>query len=74
MRTTREIGYLCGYLQKQAAGPGGGRGRMGGPLAAGPGGECVCPKCGNKMSHATGQPCSEIACSECGTKMTRTAD
>jgi len=30
-----------------------GRGRMGGPFAAGPGGSCVCPQCGKKnYSHS----------------------
>ncbi len=49
----------------------GGRGRMGGPAAAGPGGECVCPKCGYRKSHALGQPCYQMKCPKCGTKMTR---
>jgi len=49
----------------------GGRGRMEGLLAAGPGGRCVCPKCGMKADHETGQPCSEVNCPKCGTPMTR---
>ncbi len=28
-----------------------GRGRMGGPFAAGPGGNCVCPNCGATVPH-----------------------
>jgi hypothetical protein len=48
-----------------------GRGRMGGPFAAGPGGSCVCPKCGHKVSHVAGQPCNQKACPKCGTRMTR---
>lgn len=48
----------------------GGRGRMGG-FAAGPGGACVCPKCGNKEQHKIGVPCSRMKCSKCGTRMTR---
>jgi len=28
-----------------------GLGRRGGPLAAGPGGYCVCPQCGHKEPH-----------------------
>jgi hypothetical protein len=47
-----------------------GRGRMGG-YAAGPGGACVCPKCGTKTSHTVGQPCNQMNCPKCGTKMTR---
>ncbi|MBN1629685.1 MAG: hypothetical protein JW990_07975 [Thermoleophilia bacterium] len=48
-----------------------GRGRMDGPLAAGPGGDCICPGCGHRESHPTGEPCTEIACPECGTAMVR---
>jgi len=50
---------------------GGGRGRMGGPFAAGPGGNCVCPKCNHTVSHTPGQPCNQKACPQCGTMMTR---
>jgi hypothetical protein len=49
----------------------GGRGRRGGPLSAGPGGTCVCPKCGFEKPHATGSPCQETSCPECGTRMMR---
>jgi predicted Fe-Mo cluster-binding NifX family protein len=57
-------------------GGGGGRtgsrgGRMGGPLAAGPGGSCVCPNCGEKTPHTAGQPCNRLKCPNCGTPMTR---
>ena len=51
-------------------GRGGGRGRMGG-FGAGPAGNCVCPQCGNKVSHQRGQPCNQIKCPKCGTIMTR---
>ena len=50
---------------------GGGRGRMGGPVAAGPGGYCVCPSCGYKAKHVIGVPCSRKKCPKCGTIMTR---
>jgi hypothetical protein len=50
---------------------GGGRGRMGGRSAAGPGGYCVCPKCGHQVPHVAGQPCNQKACPKCGTTMTR---
>lgn len=50
---------------------GSGRGRMGGPFAAGPGGNCVCPQCGYKISHTPGQPCNQLKCTQCNTVMTR---
>ena len=49
----------------------GGRGRMGGPASAGPGGDCVCPKCGYKKAHGLGVPCYQMTCPKCGTKMAR---
>ncbi|MCD6522876.1 MAG: DUF134 domain-containing protein [Candidatus Diapherotrites archaeon] len=47
-----------------------GRGRMGGS-ALGPGGYCVCPKCGYKVPHQRGVPCYSMTCPKCGTQMTR---
>jgi len=52
-------------------GQGQGPGRMGGPKAAGPDGQCVCPKCGHKVPHQVGQPCSGVKCPKCGTAMIR---
>ena len=49
----------------------GGRGRMGGPLAAGPGGSCICPKCGYKVQHQVGIPCYQKKCPKCRSPMTR---
>lgn len=49
----------------------GGMGRMGGPKAAGPGGMCVCPVCGERVPHVAGQPCSSQTCPKCGARMTR---
>lgn len=51
-------------------GQGGGRGRMGG-RGLGPGGYCVCPKCGARVAHKPGNPCYSISCPKCGTKMIR---
>ncbi len=48
-------------------GPGG---RMGGS-AAGPGGNCKCPKCGHEEPQIRGQPCMNKKCPKCGTLMTR---
>ncbi len=48
-----------------------GRGRMGGPLAAGPEGKCICPKCGYEQPHVRGQPCTQTKCPKCDAMMTR---
>ena len=47
------------------------KGGGGGPLAAGPEGQCICPQCGYKLAHIAGQPCNQRDCPECGAKMTR---
>ena len=52
-------------------GLGQGRGRMGGPLAAGPEGICACVKCKCEVPHKTGQPCYTLVCEKCGGKMIR---
>ena len=52
-------------------GRGRGPGRLGGPLAAGPGGSCVCLKCGHKEEHQAGKPCNKQKCPQCGTQLTR---
>ncbi|MGC9225359.1 MAG: NifB/NifX family molybdenum-iron cluster-binding protein [Terracidiphilus sp.] len=49
----------------------GGAERTGGPAVAGPGGFCVCAKCGEKVAHAAGQPCLQMLCPKCGQPMTR---
>jgi DNA-directed RNA polymerase subunit RPC12/RpoP len=38
---------------------------------AGPGGACVCPGCGERVTHQQGAPCYSINCPKCGTKMMR---
>jgi len=55
---------------------GGGFGRrahrgLGGGQGLGPGGECICPNCGNREQHQLGTPCNRIKCGKCGTLMTR---
>jgi len=48
----------------------GGRGRnQGGSF--GPGGFCVCVKCGAKEPHVTGTKCTTLACPKCGHPMVR---
>lgn len=49
---------------------GGGRGQQGG-FRAGPGGNCICPKCGERAAHQRGTPCFEQKCPKCGEAMTR---
>jgi hypothetical protein len=47
-------------------------GRMGGNRAGtGPGGNCICPSCGEKVAHKQGTPCYNQVCPKCGTKMVR---
>jgi len=38
---------------------------------SGPGGNCVCPKCGYKVEHTRLKPCNERICPKCGVKLTR---
>jgi len=54
----------------RALGKGGGRGRKGGG-ALGPGGYCVCAKCGEKVKHQRGVKCTDIKCPKCGHAMVR---
>jgi len=44
---------------------------MGGPRAAGPGGNCVCPSCGKRVPHERGVPCYQRECPNCGTRLVR---
>ncbi len=60
---------LGGGMGRQGAGQG--RGRIGGPVAAGAVGNCVCPKCGQRLAHERGVPCVRRQCPQCGTAMVR---
>lgn len=65
--------------QGTGRGPGKGRGQgrggsgqgRGGGFAAGPGGYCICPNCGERSSHQLRNPCYELKCPKCGTAMIR---
>jgi hypothetical protein len=47
-------------------------GRMSGSRpGAGPGGNCVCPSCGEKVPHQRGVPCYSLKCPKCGAGMVR---
>lgn len=61
------------YIMPRGFGRGGGRGRMGGPFAAGPGGSCVCtnPQCKKEIPHQAGVPCYQTKCPQCGSPMIR---
>ncbi len=51
-------------------GRGGGRGRNEGG-AFGIGGFCVCAKCGERVPHQQGIPCTTLKCSKCGNILIR---
>jgi len=51
-------------------GTGGGRGKNKGG-AFGTGGNCICAKCGTKVSHQQGVKCTTIKCTDCGHTMIR---
>jgi len=48
-----------------------GKGRQPGGFGLGPGGECVCPKCGTRAPHQRGIPCYKQTCPKCGNPMAR---
>lgn len=37
----------------------------------GPSGYCICPKCGERTSHASGVPCFNLKCLKCGSPLIR---
>jgi len=37
----------------------------------GPGGYCVCPKCGYQIEHQRGIPCSSLKCPKCNINLER---
>ncbi len=63
-------GGVYKMMPGRGLGRGPGRGRMGG-FAAGPGGSCICPKCGAKDVHQIGVPCYQQKCPKCGSSMKR---
>ena len=80
MRGINKEEYPMDGRKRGGMGPGGGqgrgqtgqgRGRMGGPIAGGAVGTCLCPKCGHREPHERGVPCVQRKCPKCGTAMTR---
>ena len=69
------------YAQRQGGGGGGGGaaggggsgqgGGRGGGFRPGPGGMCLCPACGEKVTHQQGSPCMQMKCPKCGAAMVR---
>ena len=53
-----------GRGQGGGRGSGRGPGRLGGAKAAGPGGQCICTRCGHKVKHQIGKPCYEYLISQ----------
>lgn len=68
---TGPLGAGKGFGRGRNAEPGAGRGRMGGPVNAGPLGFCECPNCGEKVKHVPAEPCTKMKCPKCGTTMVR---
>jgi hypothetical protein len=66
----RNSGKGKGMGQGRGMGTGGGRGRNRGG-AFGPGGYCLCVKCGTKVPHQQGVKCTTLKCPECGHTMLR---
>ncbi|MHB1011815.1 MAG: NifB/NifX family molybdenum-iron cluster-binding protein [Desulfobacteria bacterium] len=80
MHGINKEGHSMNGRKRDRTGPGGGqgqgrvgqgRGRMGGPLAGGVGGTCLCPKCGHREPHERGVPCAQKKCPKCDAAMTR---
>ena len=59
-----------GNNQGRGLGAGGGRGKNKGK-AFGTGGNCICAKCGTKITHQQNVCCTKLKCPKCGHVMSR---
>ena len=68
----RSLTFRAGQGNRTRNRGGAGKGKGGGNKpGSGPDGNCICPSCGHKIRHLTGQRCKDVACPKCGTKMVR---
>jgi ribosomal protein S26 len=66
----KNMGQGNGMGRGRGSGRGGGLGRNKGG-AFGPGGFCVCARCGEKIPHQQGIKCTSLKCPNCGKTMIR---
>lgn len=67
-----KLAKRTGGLGRGGSGQGKGRGMGGGNKAGvGPAGACICPKCGYREEHTTGERCLDRKCPKCGTQLVR---
>ena len=71
MRKGQDKGSGMGAGMGRGAGRSGVGGGMGGKKRGGPGGNCVCPNCSEKVIHRQGVPCYSVKCPKCGAAMMR---
>jgi len=75
MGTGPMMGRRAGYRAEQVAGVSRGKERVGNGRmdgrCTGPVGDCLCPRCGEKIPHEPGTPCLQQKCPKCGSPMVR---
>ena len=70
-RCTAEENSMMNGRKGCGRGGGAGRGRMGGAVAGGPVGNCICPQCKEETAHQRGVTCSMQTCPKCGVALVR---
>ena len=64
--------FHSGGTGRGGGGQGKGQGKGGGTKpGSGPAGSCICPSCGHKMDHKSGERCIDQICPKCGSRMVR---